>query len=67
MAAAVDSVPANNYLATTAVANYQTAAPTTIMNGGVVEPTGGQPHENRMPSLAMTWVIALTGVYPSRT
>ncbi len=25
------------------------------------------PHENRQPFLAMTWAIALTGIYPSRS
>jgi microcystin-dependent protein len=27
---------------------------------------GNQPHENRQPFLAMTFVIALEGIYPSR-
>lgn len=27
---------------------------------------GSFPHENRMPTLALNWVIALYGVYPSR-
>jgi microcystin-dependent protein len=27
---------------------------------------GGQPHENRTPYLAMTYVIALEGIFPSR-
>ena len=26
-----------------------------------------QPHENRMPSLAITYIVALAGVYPRRT
>jgi microcystin-dependent protein len=28
---------------------------------------GGQPHENRQPFLVMNWVIALTGIFPSRS
>jgi len=33
----------------------------------VMGPYGGsQPHENRMPYLAITFVIALYGIYPSR-
>jgi len=32
------------------------------------DPTGGgQPHENVQPSLALNYIIALTGIYPSRT
>jgi microcystin-dependent protein len=27
---------------------------------------GGQPHENRQPSLAINYIIALVGVFPSR-
>jgi microcystin-dependent protein len=28
---------------------------------------GSQPHENRMPFLAMNYCIALTGIFPSRS
>jgi microcystin-dependent protein len=27
---------------------------------------GSQPHENRSPSMAMNWIIALQGIFPSR-
>jgi microcystin-dependent protein len=27
---------------------------------------GGQPHENRAPYLAVTWAIAVAGIFPSR-
>lgn len=37
------------------------------MNAGMIAPTGGgQPHENRQPSLVLNWVIALEGIFPSR-
>lgn len=29
-------------------------------------PGGGQPHNNMQPSLALNYIIALTGIYPSR-
>jgi microcystin-dependent protein len=29
-------------------------------------PAGNQPHENRMPSLAITYIVALAGIFPSR-
>jgi microcystin-dependent protein len=32
-----------------------------------LQPTGGnQPHENRQPFLALNFVIALQGIFPSR-
>jgi microcystin-dependent protein len=38
-----------------------TLLPATISNVG-----GSQPHENRSPYLGMNWIVALTGVFPSR-
>src|SRR5574340_226936 len=37
------------------------------MNANMVRVAGGsQPHENRMPYLALNYLIALEGIYPSR-
>jgi microcystin-dependent protein len=37
------------------------------MNSGMVKPAGGgQSHENRMPYLAMNYLIALQGLFPQR-
>jgi microcystin-dependent protein len=33
---------------------------------GVGPSGGGQPHNNRQPFLAVTFIIALEGVFPSR-
>jgi microcystin-dependent protein len=33
---------------------------------GIVAGGASQPHENRAPYLAMTWAIALQGIFPSR-
>ena len=42
------------------------ASPVT-MNSEMVHAAGGsQPHENRMPYLALNYLIALEGVYPQR-
>ena len=68
-APANSTVPANNLLARTEASNlYRTSltsltalAPGTISNVG-----GSQPHENRMPCLTLTFVIALIGIFPSR-
>lgn len=38
-----------------------------VLNGSSCGPAGGsQPHTNLMPSLCITFVIALQGIYPSR-
>ena len=43
------------------------AAPAGTMGISAISPaTGGQPHENRMPLLALNFCICLAGLYPSR-
>jgi microcystin-dependent protein len=38
------------------------------MNAGVITSAGGgQPHENRMPILAVSFVIAVEGIFPSQS
>jgi microcystin-dependent protein len=37
------------------------------MNPAAIGPSGGsQPHENRMPFLAMNYIISLFGIFPSQ-
>jgi microcystin-dependent protein len=43
---------------------YSNAGPASLM--APVNPTGGQPHENRMPFLVINYCIALVGIFPSR-
>lgn len=45
---------------------YSDAAPSIPMGDNVVSPTGGVPHENRMPFLTINFCIALTGIFPPR-
>lgn len=52
---------------------YVTTAPNVAMKAGSVTVTteiantgGSQAHENRMPYLAMNYIIAMQGVFPSR-
>jgi microcystin-dependent protein len=40
--------------------------PSQAMSAGAVGVTGGQPHANMMPYLALNFCIALYGAYPSR-
>ena len=47
-----------------AVNIYSSATPTVAM--APLAAAGGQPHENRMPFLALNYCIALQGVFPSQ-
>jgi microcystin-dependent protein len=50
-----------------AAANGYAAAPDVNMNAASVANTGGsQPHENRPPYLAVHFIIATQGIFPSR-
>ncbi len=47
---------------------YSTQTPTTAMNPAAIGQAGGsQPHPNVQPSLALTFIIALEGIYPSQS
>jgi microcystin-dependent protein len=70
--------PENNVPATESAgvtATYSSALPNAMMRTGNIAlsgtataaPAGGaQPHENRQPFLAMSYCIALAGVFPAR-
>lgn len=63
--------PGNNLLATTqasTVTAYGTDNPQVSLNSAAISTVGGnQPHENRQPTIAMTYIISLFGIYPSPT
>lgn len=47
---------------------FKREKPTRNLAASMVLPVGGsQPHENRMPYLTITYIIALYGIYPSPT
>ena len=51
----------NGALAFNSLANIAT------MNQNVISSAGGsRPHENRQPFLVMNWVVAMSGIFPSR-
>jgi microcystin-dependent protein len=57
--------PQGNVLAATGDALYTQAAASVPLAGSAITPTGNsQPHENRMPFIAIRYIIALEGVYP---
>ncbi len=72
MAAAVrpDQTSATGHvlaMASSMVYKQQPATPNAQMSQTAIEPVGGgTPHSNVMPYQAMTWVIALQGIYPQR-
>jgi microcystin-dependent protein len=46
---------------------YRNTAPAGSMNPQSLSNAGGsQPHDNRQPFLAMNWIIALNGIYPTQ-
>lgn len=65
---ATDANPTGTGLLAKPVANsFGPFGNTTTMNAGIVGNVGGsQPHENRQPYLALNFIIALIGIFPSR-
>ena len=65
--------PANNYLAATGseippIGPYTSSNPSTAMGVHSVSPTGGGlPVNNLQPLLALNYIIAYEGIYPSRS
>jgi microcystin-dependent protein len=61
--------PANGFLANTGSQTFY-APPSNLvaMFSGDIGSTGGnQPHPNQSPYLVMNWIIALQGIFPSRS
>jgi microcystin-dependent protein len=62
------SVPTNNVLAASTVSNYIKANAGAAMNTAAVAQAGGStPHDNMMPFLCVSFIIALFGVYPPQS
>ena len=57
-----------NLLGSSSAASWYSPGPATLtLNPATVGPSGGgQPHNNMQPYLALNFVIALVGVFPSR-
>lgn len=68
-AAATLGAPNGNFIAAKNRADPGFAAASdgsTLSSGSVAANAGGQPHSNLQPLLVMNYVIAITGVFPSR-
>jgi microcystin-dependent protein len=61
------NVPATAAGSGNPVYNAISPAPAAAMNPNAVTQTGGsQPHNNLQPYLALNWIIALFGIFPSQ-
>jgi len=65
--AATTPVPTNGVLASAANLYADASALVALHPASVTSLGGSQPHENRQPFLALNFVIALQGIFPSRT
>ena len=67
------SNPANQYLAdspggTVTSGLYSSSTPNSKLNAAAITQAGGsQPIDNRSPYLTLNWIIALQGIFPSRS
>ena len=60
------NVPASTSATTARVYTFEQGAPLVAMAQTAVSTVGGfQPHENRMPYLALNFIISLFGIFPS--
>lgn len=60
--------PSNHFWGVSAgITNYNDQTPNTTMSPTSISPVGGnQSHDNMMPSMAISFIIALQGNYPSQ-
>jgi microcystin-dependent protein len=59
--------PSNAFLAKAGAQVYSTAASNATMAPTMIGPSGGStPHPNIQPFLCVTFIIALTGIFPTR-
>jgi microcystin-dependent protein len=68
VAASSEKPIAGDLLASLGGSIYVPAGNLGAMNSASVSTVGGsQPHENRQPYLVMSWCIAMSGIFPSRS
>jgi microcystin-dependent protein len=66
-ATAAATTPVGNFWGgTSPVSGYGTTADSNLNGGSLAAVGGSQPHENRMPFLAVNFIISLFGIFPSR-
>lgn len=58
--------PVGNVLSAGSAKIYSTTAPAALLNAASVNSSGGsQPHSNLMPTLCVSFIISLFGIFPS--
>jgi microcystin-dependent protein len=63
-----DNNPGNDVIADGPALAFIEANPNAALAPGSVAPVGGsQPHENRMPVLAINYIISMFGIFPNRS
>lgn len=66
--AATNAVWASAHTGKTPIKVYNDTSDGTLMNPSMIAPVGnGQPHNNLPPYLCLTFVIALSGIFPPRS
>lgn len=66
-AGATARAPGSNVWAATVATQYTTAVPNVPLARQAIMPNvGNQPHENMMPFVAMSYIIATQGIFPSQ-
>ena len=66
-AAATGGTPGGAVLAATSIASYGSGTPNIPMSAAAFPAeAGSQPHENMAPYLALNYIIALYGIFPSQ-
>ncbi|MBD8608534.1 phage tail protein [Aeromicrobium sp. CFBP 8757] len=67
-AGATSNAPADRVWAASGSTPYASDGPSTRMSGAALTASGGgQPHENRPPFLAINFIIATQGIFPSQS
>lgn len=64
------TTPSNNAFATSEGGNVYSSAATNLqqMSANICPPVGNNmPHNNMMPYLGLNWIIAMQGVFPTRS
>lgn len=64
---AITNAPANNVLSNTGTPVYVTGTEDQMEGTSITNTGGGQAHNNLMPFLCINFIIALTGIFPSRS
>jgi microcystin-dependent protein len=67
VAAATDTAPTGHTWAASTSPAFGTSGTPATMASAALGPVGGnQPHDNRVPSLGISFIISLFGIYPSQ-